>query len=205
MSSTQALFRRFESWRSLIPSLAGPSAPIEERVASIESYIAGQTRNQQEFERKWNNAVIAFNSGLIAGACKDITQIVVASANVTFNGAAADVTGATFSITPQYDLTALIVTCFDVQLTTLVAGAGVFVGNLVINGVTQAGPALYQDNAANVRRNTVSQVYVVTLTRGTAYTIKLQGQVLVAADTYTVRQTQTKLTMMATPIPPAHV
>lgn len=90
----------------------------------------------------------------------------------TSSATAADIAGATVTFsTAQANATAMVIGVFDVT-TSSTGGNGV--GTCVVDGSTQSGQAIHALATLN-DRDTVSQVWPVTLSAAGSHTIKLQG------------------------------
>lgn len=128
-----------------------------------------------------------------------VETIVAATANTTINAVAlADITGTTYTFTPEVTGTVLASAAFDVQCALFGAVNQPFSGALVVNGVAETAQAMYAPTAVNLRI-TIGQTWSVPVTAGTAYTIKLQGATANVGTTYTVAQTHTTLTLLFIP------
>lgn len=119
--------------------------------------------------------------GVYAAACT--------SNLATSSSTAADVVGASVSLTTvQANAVAVVIGVFDMT-TTSTGGAGV--GTLVVDGATQSGEAIH-GLVTSADRDTVVQVWRVTLAPG-AHTLKLQGA-STGAGTVTISNTHTTIT-----------
>lgn len=99
----------------------------------------------------------------------------------------ADVTGCSISVTPLLTQTVIVHATADV---TRVTADTLRIG-LDVNGANQGGSLL--TNIAG--RQMISGFWVVTLTGGTAYTIKLEANVAGGSGEYTISSTHTKIAL----------
>jgi hypothetical protein len=81
---------------------------------------------------------------------------------------------------------------FDVVMTA----TGTFVGELVVNGTARSSQAIFAPTTAVGTRMTISQVWNLTLTADTSYTIKLQGRT-VGGGSFDVSPTHTKVSLIS--------
>lgn len=102
--------------------------------------------------------------------------------NIT-STSATDITGATVTFTPKSDCRIQVTAFFDVSETS--AGSSVFVGELDVNGAAQSAGVIFDPVTSGVRA-TIGQVWNLTLSGGTSYTIKLVGRVNVSGSTFQV-------------------
>lgn len=112
-------------------------------------------------------------------ACSTLTTI-----NST---TAADITGASVTFTPPSDCRVLVAGAFDLTMTT---SGSTFVGELVVNGSAEAAQVIYAPSGVN-ERGSSSQVWSLTLSGGTSYTIKLQGRLASGSGVFDVAATHT--------------
>lgn len=116
-----------------------------------------------------------------------------ATANLsTASSTAADIVGASVPITTaQANAVVQVIGVFDMT-TSSTGGNGV--GTCVLDGVTQSGQAIHALATSN-DRDTVAQVWVLTISSAGNHTIKLQGA---ATSTGTVLIGNTHTTITAT-------
>lgn len=121
---------------------------------------------------------------VVAAACS--SNLATASATP------ADVVGASVTITTaQTNTSVTVIGVFDMT-TTSTGGNGI--GTCVVDGSTQSGEAIHALATLN-DRDTVMQVWSVTLSTAGSHTIKLQGS---ATSTGTVTISSTHTTITAT-------
>lgn len=94
-----------------------------------------------------------------------------------------DIGGCTVNVTPDTDGALLVRAIFHVKCTLFGGIAQVFSGGLKVNGTLQEQLAITSASALNDQR-TVSQEYIVQVSAGTSYTLKLTGQTANIATTY---------------------
>jgi hypothetical protein len=104
-----------------------------------------------------------------------------------------DITGATRTFTPPSDCRIFLVATWD--LTASTPGAA-FVGELLVNGTPETAQAIFSPVSAD--RACVSQSFSISLTGGTAYTIKMTGTLVAGGGpSYSVAATHTGFTFVA--------
>lgn len=115
-----------------------------------------------------------------------IATRVAASGNTTINsGTAIDITGATVTYTPMVDGTILVLATFLVECATFSAVTDRINGLLVVNAVSSTYGVADTYTAVGERK-TISQEFVVPVSAGTQYTLKLTARQAAGTSTYTV-------------------
>lgn len=139
---------------------------------------------------RWKGAWLAL--GTTQATLPVPEQIVAATGSITLTVTPALITGATITITaPQEGVSYHAVGVFDTLIS--VAGSGAGVGYLYIDGVQQAGIALFQATSS-VARATVSQQWFGTLSAG-SHTFELYGSLSAATSTVSHRIANTTLSV----------
>ena len=116
----------------------------------------------------------------------------LASADVALTTTNQDLTGATFTATPDVDETWEISMVVDFDVT--VAGVGVCVADLLVDGVAQSGSANF--GPASTGRATVAQgPFFVAAAAGVSTTAKIQVRKTINAGTASARLTHSRITV----------
>lgn len=133
--------------------------------------------------------------GKIKAATTPAPYVVSAACSVnlpTASATAADIVGATVTVTTaQPNAVAMVTGIFDMVCTST-GGNGV--GTCVVNGATQTRQAIH-DLATAAARGSVAQVWTVPMATPGSYTIKLQG-LSSAGGGVTFNSTHTALTAL---------
>lgn len=131
-------------------------------------------------------------------AASDIPVItsynVIQSAALTLTTTFTDVTGVTQTFsTSRANATAVVFATCDFFITVAIGAGGLTGGQVVVDGVAQAGQADLNANIAN--RGTAGVVWTGTLASSGSHTIKLQARKTINAGTAAI-ETQTKMVIM---------
>lgn len=127
----------------------------------------------------------------------DLTTIVGAQATGDINplGAAADCPGATITVvTTNANTKVMVQGVFDFDVSAFTS-SGLAAGNLVVDGATQAGGALFAYTAA-AQRATVGQCWLVTLAAAGSHVLKLIAAKAGGTATVVSRQAHTTITAL---------
>lgn len=122
-------------------------------------------------------------------------QAAAASADLTLAATTtpSDITGASVTFnTVQSAASVVVWGVFDISVS--VSGASVAEGLCSVDGVTQTAQGLTQLQTVGTR-NTVAQVWAVTLSGSGSHTIKLRGMLSAAAGTAVFHQVHTTITV----------
>lgn len=117
----------------------------------------------------------------------------VCTASLSLTAAAADVTGASVTLTTVApDAVCIAVWFVDFDAITANTAVGIVTAN--VDGVDQTPNAIFEIDANNNRRGTVGQLYRTTLPSAGSHTIKLRGQAASGTDNaLRVNTTHTRL------------
>lgn len=160
-----------ERWRAGTPPVVSDREPsaivgyLREKLGNLER-ILGILHGEAEYMR------VEIPVRVDASA----TTAITATTNT-------DITGATVTFTPDVDSRALVTAQFMYGCSAFASVGHFFVGSLHVNGVEQAGTVQGSATAASFR-NTLTGTWVVPLTAGTEYTIKLRAKTGDVATTY---------------------
>lgn len=154
------------------------SGTVPEVWVDAQKYLKDALRRLEGVLRVIHAA--AEHPGVTAGAR------VAASGNTTINsGVNTDITGATVNITPSVDGNILVMSNALVECATFSASTDRLNLLLVVNGVTQSYGAAVTFSAV-ADRKTETTAWMVPVSAGTTYTVKLQGVRAAGLSTFTV-------------------
>lgn len=125
---------------------------------------------------------------------------VACSVNTSLTSTSAvDITGATYTFTPDVDMRLFVTVTFDAQCTLFGSIGHALFGWLVVNGVQQSPLCVSGFSALNDRRSIV-RAWSISLKSGTAYTVKLQGATSNVGSNYIVYASQTDMILQTAPL-----
>jgi hypothetical protein len=109
-----------------------------------------------------------------------------------------DITGCTYTFTPDVDMRVLVGASFVADCTLFGAAARRLICAVAVNGTAETPMAL-QSPIALSATVTASAQWVIALSAGTAYTLKLQARTNNVDTTYSVLITHTRMTVVKIP------
>ena len=110
----------------------------------------------------------------------------------------ADITGATVTVTPEVDGCLLVWATFEPVCSLLGSVTDAFSGALVVNGTAQAGRVETTARSADDAR-CITGSWIVPVSSGTSYTVKLQAKTSNVGTTFNVLQVNTWFTYLQVP------